>query len=328
MELFLTHTSALEYWRIYGTEQYRQSRRVRRRTAPLEPPDASTLQKLASCGLNVPLNVTVGTENARRRSNLVHSRLLSGLLPEGCFVDVGRGMLVSSPEFCFLQMAKELEFPKLVELGYVLCGHYAMPVLENANQDSAVDKARSKECVQLTSVKKLSALLDRMEGFPAQEKAKSSLSYIADGSASPRETMVAMLLTLPYRYGGYGFPLPKMNAKIRPAKAAKQSSSKEFYYCDLFWEDYNLAVEYDSDAHHTGSEHIARDSMRRNSLISIDVTVLTVTRIQLNSVVEFEKVAKQLSIYMERRLQYKKPQFFKARRKLRDYLWIGVSSRE
>ena len=322
MELLLTHSSALEYWRIHGTELGIRKSRVRSRLAPKNPPDMATLHKLHEGGLSFPINVLVSLENSRRRSGLVHSRLLSDPMPEGCLVDVGDGIFVSSPEFCFLQMADELQFLKLIELGYELCGSYCLPVYDTDRRDLPINRSSMKRDYALTSVRKLTAFLNRMQGFTANQKALKPLPYIADSSASPRETMVAMMLTLPYWYGGYGFPLPVMNAKIKPAGAAKQSSSKEFYYCDLFWDDFSLSVEYDSDEYHTGSTRIAQDSMKRNSLISVDVTTVTITRMQLNSMAGFEKIAKQLSIYMEKRLQYKEPQFFKAQRKLRDSLGI------
>ena len=88
------------------------------------------------------------------------------------------------------------------------------------------------------------------------------------------ETKLAMLLTLPYKHGGYGLIAPEMNSQIIPAKTAKRSVGKKYYSCDLFWHDYDLAVEYDSDLFHTGTTRIANDSKRRNALTALALPLL------------------------------------------------------
>jgi len=136
------------------------------------------------------------------------------------------------------------------------------------------------------------------------------------------ETKVTMLLTLPYRHGGFGLPMPDLNAKVRPVKTAARSASKRYFFCDLFWPDLNVSVEYDSDRHHKRSEDLARDAMKRNSLVSVDVATITVTKLQLYNVSEFEKTAMHLAATMGRRLQYKKPEFYQKHQVLRDSLGL------
>ena len=134
------------------------------------------------------------------------------------------------------------------------------------------------------------------------------------------ETKLAILLTMPYKLGGYHLQMPECNSDIVPVKTAKRSASKKFYTCDLYWPDYGLAVEYDSDSFHTGPERIASDSMKRNALASMGVSVITVTNKQLHSVSELEKVARVLAGRMGRRLQFKNPGFSAAHSELRKLL--------
>ena len=131
---------------------------------------------------------------------------------------------------------------------------------------------------------------------------------------------MVMLLTLPYQLGGYKLKTPMLNGRATPTRAAKSSSSKTFYACDLYWPDANVAAEYDSDAYHTGPKRIASDSKRRNSLASMGINTITVTNHQLRSTVEFEKIAKQLAKHLGKRLQFKNPGFIKARNGLRNLL--------
>ena len=136
-----------------------------------------------------------------------------------------------------------------------------------------------------------------------------ALQYIADDSGSPMETRLTILLVLPFRLGGYGFPLPEMNKRIDLKAAMTTKTNKQYYKCDLFWKDYDLAAEYDSIRYHSDSRSIASDSIRRGDLLLSGIDVVTVTDKQVNGVEEFDKVARQLASKMDRRIKIRNPQF-------------------
>jgi len=217
-------------------------------------------------------------------------------------------------------MASILPLVKLVELGYELCGSYSLP----ANAGEALKPhflGRGFSIGQpLTCRKRLDTFIARMPGFRGRKKAMHALGFIAENSASPMETKLTMLLTFPFMLGGYGFPLPELNSRITPIRSAKLLTSKSFYACDLYWPDFNLAVEYDSDRFHTGPERISDDSKRRNSLTVVGVEVITVTWEQVRNTNELDKIAQSIGKGMERRLQPRDPSFPDKRRKLRDLL--------
>ena len=242
-------------------------------------------------------------------------------LPEGSLIEVGDGLFVCSPELTFFQMASELSFAELLELGLELCGTYILPVKGVHSEDPEVAKKQLYNRTQLTNKERLAAYLARTEGLFGQRRFLRVLQYIVDNSASPRETQLFLLLTLPYKYGGYGFSQPELNAKITPTKAAKETSSKKFFRCDLFWPEFNVAVEYESDLIHLTPLQIAFDSMKRNSLNAMGITVISVTNKQIYSAVEFDRVAKQLAANLNRRLRSNESDgFIKARRELRSML--------
>ncbi|MCL2826363.1 MAG: hypothetical protein FWD72_03050, partial [Eggerthellaceae bacterium] len=133
-------------------------------------------------------------------------------------------------------------------------------------------------------------------------------------------TKLAMFLTLPFKLGGYGFSMPKLNHRITLPKSARGYFSKKYYVCDLFWPDGKVAVEYDSDQNHTGSERIANDSNKRNALAMAGVRVVSITRLQLFSSSEFESSARTIALHLGRRLFSKKSGFPAAHRELRKLL--------
>jgi len=228
---------------------------------------------------------------------------------------------VSSPEFCFLQAASKLPLVKLIELGFELCGRYAKTDSATKSADATRTGKDPYNREQLTNTKKLSAFVGRLEGVAGKKRALQALQYIADGSASPRETVLVMFLTLPYRLGGYGLPMPELNYLIIPAKSGRQYAGKSSFSCDLYWPQVKLAVEYDSDEFHSRDEEKAEDSIRRNVLISMGVKVISVDNQHIKSRTQLEGVARQLSRNTSKRLHHREnPRFPEAQKRLREML--------
>jgi len=300
MKRFISHQSSLEHWR-------RRRRLPRdsynRRRNDVLPDKQSSIDSLVFSGFELPVHILIKNPNDRRVSTIVRQHVFRADTPIGSFMNIGNGFLVSSPEFCFLQMAHDLDLIELIELGYELCGEYSLPVASDKPEKGFYERKA------LTSTKKLRLFLDEMKDAKGLLKAKRSLRFVLDNSASPMETKLAMFLTLPYMLGGYGFEPPELNYHITLTQKAKKYFSKGYYSCDLFWPEANVAVEYDSDYFHTGSDRIADDSKRRNALASIGIRVITVTRQQLYSSVELERVARVLASHLDKRLFSKESNF-------------------
>jgi hypothetical protein len=317
--IIISHKSALEYWRLFGGGAKKRCRAV----LPADPPNIANFENTSIDLLTRPVDILIAGKKARQANPLLRQHIFSGQTPAGSFERIGKEPAVSSPEFCLYQLASELSLIQLIELAYEFCGSYALPpVLRGSVEHHDIEPAEKgfSDRESLTDTTKLLAFTEGMKGVQGQRKLKRALRYTLERSASPMETKLAMLLTLPFKLGGYGFIQPELNYRIVPTSQARSSVSKNFYSCDLYWPDYLLAVEYDSDLFHTGSERISTDSKKRNSLATLGITVITVTKKQLLDVKEFDKVAKQLATQMERRIQFTNPDFVKARWELRQQI--------
>ena len=312
-KVYIGYQSAIEYWRIHRSLPDDRALGRRKITLPIYPP---TTGQVRSSGLSLPLHILLGCPDNRWASNTMKQHVYSGKVPAGCFVSAKDGLEVSSPEFCFLQMAMQLPLPGLIELGYELCGTYSM--LTAGGPDKY--KSGLPERPTLTSTKKISDFVDQMTHFKGHANAVRALRYVLEGSASPMETIVAVLLTLPYRLGGFSLPIPKLNYRIELSKIAKRSANKEYFKCDLFWPDHNVAVEYDSNKYHSGPTQIEEDSKKRNTLDLMGIKVITVTTGQLYHSNEFENVARLIAKRIGKRLVFKDPGFNVAYNELRDQL--------
>ena len=247
-----------------------------------------------------PLHVLVPAKSAANCLDGVVCHVRSLPLPSGSFVRVDENMLISSPELCFVQMAGALSLPLLVRLGFELCGLYAL------RPDGGVDYWRP---LPPTTAAAIGAYLDACRRVPGAREARKALRFIATGSGSPMETVLACMLCLPARFGGYGMPLPLMNYRIE-RNCDKGSDSVpgaggmgSYYLCDLYWPQAKLDVEYDSDLVHTGSDRIAYDAARRNELAALGITTITVTRSQIRSSEKLEEAAAQIAHFLGFRLR-------------------------
>ena len=372
MDIIFSHKSALEYWRLHSdtknSDLEKQKKKRSKKRPPVSFPRATDICGIATSELSYPISIMLGSKNANQKSEIFRTHVYTGQAPGGCFVGIGEGLAVSSPSFCFFQMANELPLAKLIELGFELCGTYSLPAKSRHDDDSrsghgggqsngeeiddrilhgdraigidynayreweeAVAKTSysdGEEIVdktvyghpRLTNTKELKNLTARMKSVNGQKKACRALRYILDGSASPMETILCMLLTLPHKLGGYGLPAPELNRRVDIGDTSKNRSGKSFYVCDLFWPKAGLAVEYDSDSYHSGADRIAADSRKRLELATLGITVITVTSRQVRNAIEFEGLAKLISRKVGKQLRYKNPEFQKAHRELRSML--------
>ena len=320
MDIIVSHKSALEYWRLHCNEKINDSAMLVRKNLPANLPNLATVREAAPSGLSYPICLMVSSKNAKRKSKIIQTHLYTGPMPKGCFISTGNGIAVISPAFCFFQMADELPLVKLIELGLELCGSYSLHVKDEYNPgEESTDKALYGH-PHLTSIKALNAFASRMEGVCGQKKVSRALRYIAEGSASPMETILFMLLTLPYKLGGYGLPAPELNKRINIGNATGKRSGKAYYVCDLLWPKANFAIEYDSNFYHVSADRIAGDAMKRLDLATRGIIVITVTSRQIRNLIEFEILAKLIAKKVGRQLKYKNPQFRAAQLDLRNLL--------
>lgn len=307
MEPVLSHTSALEYWKSVriGSRSFRFVQDAR----PLldAPPKKGTLAEPGPWWLKRPLHVLVSNDAARRSSREAVSHVQGGALPPGSVLDSCNGFCVCSPELTFVQMATVFSLARLIELGFELCGTY----------DAADGDVR--ECMPLASVDKLASYVASLGRVHGKRKAARALRYVADGSASPRETTLTMLLCLPYALGGYGIEMPLLNRRIDLTRRARRIAGRNYLVCDLFWPDAMLDVEYDG-GQHADPEHMSKDSMRRDALLSMGITVVTVTKWQLDDGGSFNGIAHMVAQRLGKQLRYKDPEFTRASLALRSEL--------
>jgi len=317
MDVYICFESALELLRLRFDAPFHQLPR----TAVWQPGPCVLASQLPAGvgGLRPPVHVLLDRQTGRREPAQVRQHVCSLDLPAGSFVELGGGLWVCSPELVFLQMASSLSLIELILLGFELCGTYSLLPHEEEQghasprmDDLDVSDPRRRgfnNRPPLTSVERIKAFLARTPGMKGGVKAARALRYVIDGSASPMESKLAMLLTLPYGLGGFGFPQPALNHRIVPTRYDRRGAGQRHYVCDLYWPERGVAVEYDSDLAHATSERLAADAVRRNALALLGVTSYTVGRKQINDAREMNRIAFILARALGRRLRPPKKSF-------------------
>lgn len=291
MNIYLGYTTAYDYWRSSAalpTDAYMRGDFINPTSSVVAA--QSLLESTQFSASEVDIICAHGASNRCIKGNL---HVVKTPLPAGSFARIAPAVFLSSPELSFLQMASALPFEQLVLYGCELCAGFAR---------SDFSETGLEERTPLTNVASLQRLISRMHGANGVKTARRALPFICENAASPREIALTLLLSLPYRYGGYSLPAPTLNERIDITAGNAAFASKQFYRADLLWGSHKLVVEYDSNLH-ANPASIASDARRRNALLAMGYTVITVTNEQIKSTDEMYKVAKLIARRLGKRIE-------------------------
>lgn len=249
-------------------------------------------------GMSQPLHFLVANRSACHATNRKIAHFWSTTPIRGSFVQIDEDVFVCSPELTFVQIARVLDTVELARLALELCGTYALA----PHPDDPFRKHRPA-----TSVEHLRAFADRarIAGIRGTARAQAALSLARNGSASPTETVVALLLCCPYRFGGYGLPFPELNRPPGRERGPQSLVDENPHRCDLLWRDHGVALEYDGAAWHPdGSDGPpSKDVARDNSLAGKRMHVFKVSKGQLYNVEEFDRIVCRLTTVLGKRIR-------------------------
>ena len=303
MKTFLSHFTALDYWREHFPLDSELG--MPARVGGAEKCVSRKIDVLGSVPEELvdpdrPIDVLIFDEGERRRSKGIRCHTWKTVLPPNAFFSM-RGMYVSSPEFVFMQMANELTVAQLIALGCELCGSYVL-LPRGITHPGALDEL-PKRLSPLTSVDKLTEFVESLGKANGKAKAKRALRHVVDGSRSPMETMVYMLLCLPPMLGGYGLPKPVMNAEIELDADARAMALRRKCYGDLCWPEARppLDIEYHGEVH-VGGAQMKSDVGRELAIEHMGWRVITITSPQVFDAERFDTLASDVATALRKRL--------------------------
>ncbi len=277
-----------------------------------------------------PVDLLVPKASQRSRGASARFHAWKGAVPARSLIRLEESLFASAPPFILLQMAgwhskippvastfvqelhaareghamANVEGPiayddpfawnrssRLVSLALVameLMGTYRLPAPGGAT------RYQQQPLLTATEMRRFLADIPRAYG---KNRIEAALDLALPHSASPMETALALMLSLPETYGGYGLPQPQLNRVYPVANHERLWDGGPAITPDLLWEDANLVIEYDSDEMHgsLGAHKLARDATRANVLAALGYTVLRMTTLNIQSATEVDRIATQVA---------------------------------
>lgn len=319
MTAYLTHQTALQYWRSrlrQAKERNRASTPFDSRTgaprAKLSQADIEALPSFMPEALTKPYHVIVDDPSFRQESRLVACHTCTETLPRGSFVRLSPGISTACVELCLVQLAASAPLASFLQIAYELCGDYR---LRRGPRGKAV------KADPLTSAASFGAFLERLPSIRGVKAARQSLPYLCDRSKSPMETDIAIQLRLPVKSGGYGLQEPLLNKRIAVGKAMREVLPQPYFEIDLYWPDFAVGLEYDSSEHHSLLPSVAHDAIRRNGIEHCGIRIVTMTKQQAFDPVEFDRIALILAKLTGKRVRPASADTLRRRAELRGLLY-------
>lgn len=294
MAIIYTGQTALEFWRWHARTGTPTARPAvsRMQRIPLGTPSVSeALIESTPFRETFPISLLVASSNydcKQITSTAKNARCVvrSVRFPHGSFCRISNGVYVVSPELLFLEMASLLDFFDLLLLGSELTSTYT---------PNDTDVRGFSSCDPLTSPQAIERLLNSLSNYVGIRKAKRAVVHLIPNAASPMETEVALLLSLPKRLGGFGLPKPVLNREIYVDKERCGGYRRNVIRFDLLWSSARYALEYDSDQWHSSVERLHADSMRRNAIRAMGFDVASITYNEVQDINKLTTIAQTLA---------------------------------
>ncbi|WP_307739171.1 hypothetical protein [uncultured Parolsenella sp.] len=150
-------------------------------------------------------------------------------------------------------------------------------------------------CPPLTSVAKIRTFIGRARGVRGRRALEKALSHALDNSASPAETRLALMLSLPLRYGGEGLGKPVLNRTLPLTGAARSLFGRDSITPDILFvvkgaRGRHFPVEYESRKFHSSEEQAEYDERRRNTYAAMGMSCFLARPKHLSKLREFDSM--------------------------------------
>ena len=187
------------------------------------------------------------------------------------------------------------------------------------------DRSGNMTCLwkrpQLIGAERLRCALGSMKRLHGLGAAREAARYACDGSASPLETKMVLLLCLPPERGGEGWPFPQLNRRISYSLSARGLAGASCCVADLSWSGKGIDLEVSGKAYHSDERGFELATNRRAALQAMGYTVVEVSNDMMRDEGKLEAVVSTLSDLLDFPLQGRSRSFLNARRRLMDELF-------
>ena len=293
MKCLVSHITAFEYWRLVGLPGIVRPLPTNSQAIPSSM-ESGEIERLASMGLlSLPLHVATSRKK-KNESQTCFCHYRPEPYPRGSIYRIDAETGIVSPELALLQVSSDLSFGELAGIMCEFSGYYSPSCREFHGMIGREP---------LTSAFRIATYAERAKGLHDACRTRSAAKYALDRARSPMEVAAALLLSLPYARGGYALSGMELNNRIKLSVSARKNSRVAFLEPDILWPSARVCIEYDSAEFHGDEYRIANDARRKNALALSGYDVVTLTKEQMASAFEMDKIAHCAARHLGARLR-------------------------
>ncbi len=278
--------------------------------------------------ISTPIDLLVSSKQARSSGKVATFHVWSGNVFAGACIRLGDSLVCSGPEFVVLQAcASVAKLDGLLEGhaaavqaerealaitgggGYVLVDHpvkweqikrlvgaaYLTCEFCGTYRLSFGEIATNFHATPLMSLESLREAAAQVAPSVAYRRGIKVVDLAFGGAASPMEASLALLLTLPVDYGGFGIKKPQLNACV-DLTTDSGLSRLDVVRPDFLWADERVALEYDSAQFHEGVKASPGiDATRWNALTAAGYRVFRATERTVRALTDVTELAVQIA---------------------------------
>ncbi len=274
--------------------------------APIASAAPQDLADLLSPQGAEPVHVFVASAAEAHACKQVKHHVLSSSLPSDSFMRLCDDVLVPSwPLYYVLRCARLKRLSDRLKLGMELCGRYAHLVAgdettptfyREANKTGElVSQHRNPRIKQATTVKEIASFCSLSKRIAGLRPAQEAAAFLLDGSASPNESVLGLMMNLPCRKGGYGFGSVSLNPDVPVKSELRHLVNVDTYQPDCYLEAIETDLEFQSFENHLGRRALVRDASRRNDIQTLGIEVKDVTWDTVSHLDKLDLLARQLA---------------------------------
>lgn len=168
----------------------------------------------------------------------------------------------------------------------------------------------------LTSVSDLAEYAAQSSGKRGATALSRALSFCQDGSASPLESKLYLLLCLDRWRGGEGWPPPTLNQRIDFDEGAQLLTESTYAVADQLWKEQKICIEVNGKGFHADKDGFTIESGRTAALESMGYRVLNINHGQMADFDQLEIMLETFSKALNLPLVPRTTKFLKTKKAL------------
>lgn len=275
------------------------------------PPEvlrAALPPELSGFDADCPISLVALSRETRSQSARVKPLTVLAALPPASFLEVVRAdggcwsgegepvrLFVESPGLNLVHVSRRMgelvkrgalsegaALARLLSLVMESCGLYARDPIRPAEGECAYDVEPQ---VRADDLRAYMNGLDRMRGL---RLAREAARFAHDGSGSPGETILSLVMRLPPRRGGIPMPDFEENVPIVWPAGARGLVRHGTMRPDFHWPRHRVASEFDGGVHGLAGA-LAEDRFRAQDYAACDIVMVPATYADIRSATAIER---------------------------------------